>query len=124
MAKPRLRHVAEIAGVSQATVSRVLNEKEGVAEDTRRRVLNALDQLGYEPVGTARLAPSRGGLVGLIVPELTNPIFPAFAESIEMQLAAAGFTTVVCTSTPAGRHEEEYVEVLLQRGTDGFVFLS
>lgn len=120
---PRLRHVAEIAGVSQATVSRVVNGREGVAPDTRRRVLHALDQLGYRPVGLARL-PKRTGLVGLVVPELDNPIFPTFAQSIENALAAEGFTTVLGTATPSGMAEEDYIDLLLEHRVAGIVVVS
>jgi LacI family repressor for deo operon, udp, cdd, tsx, nupC, and nupG len=120
--KPRLRHVAELAGVSQATVSRVLNGRPGVAEETRREVLRALDQLGYVPVGMARAR--RRGLVGLIVPELDNPVFPRFAQAIESRLANEGLTTVLCTSTPAGMGEREYLDVLLDHAVDGVVMVS
>jgi LacI family transcriptional regulator, repressor for deo operon, udp, cdd, tsx, nupC, and nupG len=120
--KPRLRHVAELAGVSQATVSRVLNGRPGVAEETRREVLRALDQLGYVPVGIARAR--RRGLIGLIVPELDNPVFPRFAQAIESRLANEGLTTVLCTSTPAGMGEREYLDVLLDHGVDGVIVIS
>jgi DNA-binding LacI/PurR family transcriptional regulator len=121
--KPRLRHVADLAGVSQATVSRVLNGKAGVAETTRREVLSALNQLGYEPVGVARTRPRRG-LVGLIVPELDNPVFPRFAQAIESRLAGEGLTTVLCTSTPAGMGEADYLDVLLDHDVTGVVVVS
>jgi LacI family transcriptional regulator, repressor for deo operon, udp, cdd, tsx, nupC, and nupG len=120
--KPRLKHVAELAGVSQATVSRVLNGRSGVAEETRREVLRALTQLGYEPVGLAR--SRKRGLVGLIVPELDNPVFPRFAQAIESRLANEGLTTVLCTSTPAGMGEPDYLDVLLDHGVAGVVFVS
>ena len=121
--KPRLRHVADLAGVSQATVSRVLNGKSGVSETTRREVLGALNQLGYEPVGVARTRPRRG-LVGLIMPELDNPVFPRFAQAIESRLAGEGLTTVLCTSTPAGMGESDYLDVLLDHDVSGVVIVS
>lgn len=120
--KPRLRHIAEVAGVSQATVSRVLNERAGVAESTRRDVLRAITELGYEPVGVSRTR--RTALVGLIVPELDNPVFPRFAQAIESRLAGQGLTTVLCTSTPAGMQEGDYVDVLLDHAVSGIVFVS
>lgn len=120
--KPRLRHIAEVAGVSQATVSRVLNERAGVAESTRRDVLRAIAELGYEPVGVGRTR--RTALVGLIVPELDNPVFPRFAQAIESRLAGQGLTTVLCTSTPAGMQEGDYVDVLLDHAVSGIVFVS
>jgi len=74
----RLAEVARKVGVSEATVSRVLNEKPGVADATRQAVLTALDVLGYER--PTKLRGERARLVGLVLPELQNPIFPAFAE--------------------------------------------
>ena len=97
----RLADIAAQAGVSEATVSRVLNGKPGVAEATRQAVLTALDVLGYER--PARLRQRSAGLVGLIVPELENPIFPAFAQVIESALARQGYTPVLCTQTPGRR---------------------
>ena len=120
--KIRLTEVAAQAEVSEATVSRVLNGKPGVSEATRAVVLTAIDVLGYEvPV---KLRPRSGALVGLIVPELTNPIFPAFAQTIETGLAMRGFTPVLCTQTPGGLHEDVYVQMLLDRGVAGIICVS
>ncbi|MCV2392809.1 LacI family transcriptional regulator [Actinotalea sp. M2MS4P-6] len=117
----RLVDIAARAGVSEATVSRVLNDK-AVAEATRDRVLTAIDQLGYER--PARLRRKTTGLVGLVVPELTNPVFPLFAQTIETALAKHGYTPVLCTQTPGGLHEDEYVAMLLEQGTAGIIFVS
>ncbi|MFE3327428.1 LacI family DNA-binding transcriptional regulator [Streptomyces sp. NPDC059176] len=121
-ASPRLTDIATQADVSEATVSRVLNGKPGVSASTRTRVLAALDVLGYErPV---RLRRRSAGLIGLVVPELTNPIFPAFAQVIEQVLAGHGFTPVLCCQQPGGASEDELVEQLEESGVDGIVFLS
>lgn len=120
-ARARLADIAEAAGVSEATVSRVLNDRPGASAATRQAVLTALDVLGYErPV---KLRP-RSGLVGLIVPELVNPVFPAFAQVMETHLAQHGYTPVLCTQTPGGVTEDEYVELLLDRGVAGIIFVS
>ncbi|GAB3686840.1 LacI family DNA-binding transcriptional regulator [Angustibacter aerolatus] len=120
--RARLADIAEQAGVSEATVSRVLNAKPGVADATRQAVLTALDVLGYER--PSRLRRKSAGLVGLIVPELTNPIFPAFAQAIETSLARHGYTPVLCTQTPGGVHEDDYTQMLLERSVSGIVFVS
>lgn len=120
--RTRLADVAQQAGVSTATVSRVLNGKAGVAEETRRAVLAALDVLGYERPEKLR-ARSRG-LIGLVVPELGNPVFPAFAQAIESLLAGAGYTPLLCTQSPGGTTEDAYVEMLLEHDVDGIVFVS
>ena len=103
-------------------MSRVLNGKPGVGEETRLQVLTALDVLGYER--PAALRSTSAGLVGLVVPELVNPIFPAFAQLIESGLAGHRYTPVLCTQTPGGVTEDEYVEMLLERGVAGIIFIS
>ncbi|MCF6521896.1 LacI family DNA-binding transcriptional regulator [Streptomyces sp. JJ36] len=118
----RLADIAVQAAVSEATVSRVLNGKAGVAAGTRQKVLAALDVLGYErPV---RLRQRSAGLVGLVIPELTNPIFPAFAQVIEQALSGYGYTPVLGTQMPGGATEDELVDQLVERGVTGIVFLS
>ncbi|MEV0582093.1 LacI family DNA-binding transcriptional regulator [Nonomuraea sp. NPDC050310] len=116
----RLAEVAKKVGVSEATVSRVLNGKPGVSEATREAVLTALDVLGYER--PTQLRGDRARLVGLVLPELQNPIFPAFAEVVGGALAQQGFTSVLCTRTLGGVTEAEYVDLLLQQQVSGVVF--
>ncbi|MDO5494618.1 MAG: LacI family DNA-binding transcriptional regulator [bacterium] len=120
--RTRLTDIAEQAGVSTATVSRVLNGKQGVAEETRRAVLSALDVLGYER--PEKLRSRSAGLIGLIVPELTNPVFPAFAQAIETHLAEAGFTPLLCTQAPGGVTEDQYVEILVEHSVEGIIFVA
>ena len=103
----RLAQVAKKVGVSEATVSRVLNGKPGVSEATREAVLTALDVLGYER--PTQLRGDRARLVGLVLPELQNPIFPAFAEVVGGALAQQGFTSLLCTRTVGGVSEADYV---------------
>ncbi len=122
MSATRLADIAVAAGVSEATVSRVINNKPGVAESTRQQVLTALDVLGYERPSQFRTKAV--SLIGLIVPELVNPIFPAFAQTIESHLVRFGFTPVLCTQTPAGVHEDDYVRMLLDHGVAGIIYVS
>ncbi|QAY72329.1 LacI family DNA-binding transcriptional regulator [Agromyces protaetiae] len=116
----RLADVARKVGVSEATVSRVLNGKPGVAASTRDAVLTALDVLGYER--PTKLRGERARLVGLVMPELQNPIFPALAEAIGGGLAQNGFTPVLCIQTAGGITETDYVELLLHQQVSGIVF--
>ena len=116
----RLAEVAQKVGVSEATVSRVLNGKAGVSDSTREAVLTALDVLGYER--PTRLRGQRARLIGLVLPELQNPIFPALAEVIGGALAQRGFTPVLCTRTAGGLSEADYVDLLLEQHASGVVF--
>nr|WP_018530617.1 LacI family DNA-binding transcriptional regulator [Streptomyces sp. SID8379] len=114
--------IAAQAGVSEATVSRVFNGKPGVAAATRQSVLAALDVLGYErPV---RLRHRSAGLVGLITPELENPIFPALAQVVVQALTRQGYTPVLATQTPGGSTEDELTEMLVDRGVGGIIYVS
>lgn len=118
----RLSDVAARAGVSEATVSRVLNGRPGVSPATREAVVAAMDALGVER--PLRLRERGAGLVGLIIPELTNPIFPALAQVIEQVLTSRGYIPVLCTQSPTGSAEDQLVELLVDRGVTGIVFVS
>ena len=118
----RLAEVAKKVGVSEATVSRVLNGKPGVSDSTREAVLTALDVLGYER--PSKLRGQRARMIGLVVPEVQNPIFPALAEVIGANLAQRGFTPVLCTRTAGGLSEANYVDMLLEQHASGVVFVS
>jgi DNA-binding LacI/PurR family transcriptional regulator len=116
----RLAVVAQQVGVSEATVSRVLNGKPGVSDATRDAVLTALDVLGYER--PTRLRGERVRMVGLVLPELQNPIFPAFGEVVGGALAQQGLTALLCTSSAGGVSEAAYVDLLLQQQVSGAIF--
>jgi DNA-binding LacI/PurR family transcriptional regulator len=115
----RLTEVAAKVGVSEATVSRVLNGRPGVSEATTKAVLTALDVLGYER--PTKLRGERARLVGLVLPELQNPIFPAFADVVGGSLAQQGLTPVLCTNT-VGMSEADYIELLFQQHVSGVLF--
>jgi len=119
--RPKLNDVARVSGVSEATASRVINGRPGVAEATRRRVLDALSELGY------RDAPSQArktGIVGIVTPELDNPIFPVLAQSIETRLARHEFVCVICPSTSETINEQDYLDHLAESGASGAVIIN
>ena len=121
--RTRLKDLADQAGVSTATVSRVLNGKPGVAAETRKAVLAALDVLGYDR--PEKLRTRSDGLVGLIVPELDNPVFPALAQAIETTLASTAATRRCCArSRPVAPPRTSTSTMLLEHGVDGIVFVS
>ncbi len=120
--RTRMTDIATLAGVSTATVSRVINNTGQVSDDTRHRVLTAIDSLGYERPATDRALATP--TVGIVVPELTNPIFAAFAHAIQMEITRSGALPLICTQTPGGTSEEDYVRHLVERGVSGIVFVS
>src|ERR1700751_255320 len=115
----KLADVARQARVSEATVSRVLTGKPGISDATRAAVLTALDVIGYERPTHLRSRKAR--MVGLVVPELGNPIFPALAEVVAGALAQREFNAVLCTRT-GSTSEAQYVEMLLERQVSGMIF--
>lgn len=118
----RLADVAKKVGVSEATVSRVLNEKPGVADATREAVLTALDVLGYER--PSKLRGERARLVGLVLPELQNPIFPALADVVGGALVQHGYTPLLYTLSASGVTEADCVDLMLEQQVSGVIFLG
>lgn len=114
-----LADIAARAGVSTATVSRVFNDKPGVADATRAAVRAAVGSLGH---GAAPFDHS--ALIAVIVPELGNPTFAAFANELSMQLAAAGQHMFLCSSGPGGMTEEQYLDTLLGVEVSGLISVS
>ena len=118
----RLAEVASKVGVSEATVSRVLNGKPGVSDATREAVLTALDVMGYER--PSKLRGARARLVGLVLPELQNPIFPALAEIVGGGLTQNGYTPLLCTQNSGGITESDYVDLMLAQHVSGVIFVG
>lgn len=125
--RPTMSDVARVAGVHKATASRALNPLTAsqVNTATARRVLAAARQLGYTPNTTARsLRTSRTYTVGVLIPDLTNPLFPPIVRGIEQTLFPRGYTALVAnTDNDAGR-EESHFEALLSRQVDGFILAT
>ncbi|HSC92129.1 MAG TPA: LacI family DNA-binding transcriptional regulator [Gaiellaceae bacterium] len=115
-----LREVAGHAGVSLATASRVASGGSNVRPETRARVERAMRELLYVPPGRRTAT----GVIGLLVPELANPIFPALAEAIETRAAPSGLASILCNTQSAAYREVDYVHMLLDRGVDGMIFIS
>ncbi len=115
-----LREVAQHAGVSLATASRVANGSLAVRAETRERVEEAMRELLYVPPARQ----SATGAIGLLVPDLSNPIFPALAQAMEARATAAGLASILCTTRSAAFREVDYVHMLLDHRVDGMVFVS
>jgi DNA-binding LacI/PurR family transcriptional regulator len=120
--KTRLAEVAEFAGVSRATVGRVLNGRPGIAPETREAVLTALDVFGFDR--PTKYRAESAGLVGLVVPDLQNPIFPAFVEAVSLRLVKGGLMPVLCTRTADAVSEAHYIRLLLRHEVAGILFIG
>lgn len=109
--------IAARAGVSEATVSRVINRRQGVATKTRDAVEKAMAELGYE-------RPVEGQLVTVITEHVSNPFFADVAERIEAALAPHGLKAVLCPAFPGGVQEREFIASIIDKGIAAVVFLS
>lgn len=118
--------VAREAGVSIATVSRVVNGTARVSPYTAEKVTEAIARLQYRPNHMARALP--GGLadrvIGLVIPEITNPIFPEVAAAVERQARLFGFQVMLCQTGGDWDEEFRYTKLLIDRRVAGIIFVS
>jgi LacI family transcriptional regulator len=122
-----LRDVAARAGVHPATASRALNPETRllVREDTARRVLEAAEVLGYHPNPVARsLRTRRSNTVGVLIPDLTNPLFPPIVRALEDRLAAAGYVALIGNTDGDGERERLVFQRMRARHVDGMVLAT
>lgn len=120
-----LEDVAREAGVSTASVSRVLNRAPHVSERLRERVEAAIERLGYVPDGNARaLASRRIGAIGALVPTLDNPIFGAMIDSLEQRLKHHDCRLLIATYRYDLDDEFQALRTLVQQGVDGVVLIG
>ena len=115
-----LRDVADRAGVSLATASRVASGSTAVRPETRDRVEGAMRELLYVPPGRVETTSA----IGLFVPEFSNPVFAALAEAMEMHAAQSDLATILCNTHGSAGRERDYVRMLLERGVEGMIFIS
>lgn len=122
---PTIRDVSKLAGVSVATVSRVLNRSGYVHEETERKVLKAIKELNYTPNFVARsLTNKKTGTIGLMVPDITNPFFPELARAVEDVMQQYGYTTILGNSDENPQKEKQYIQLLKQKYIDGVILAS
>ena len=127
MSVPTLRDVAALAGVHPATASRALNPatKAMTSADTAERVLRAAAELGYRPNAVARsLRTSRSSSIGVVVPDLTNPLFPPIVRGIESALAPHGYVLLIVNTDNNPGQEEQLVASLRARSVDGLILAT
>lgn len=121
---PTIRQVAQRAGVSTATVSRVLAGPDKVRPDLRQRVQQAVRLLGYQPSRVARSLRAGTSLtVGVVIPDIQNPFFTGLVRGIENALLAAGYTLLLANSDEIPAREEQMLGTLRAEGVAGLVFV-
>jgi LacI family transcriptional regulator len=120
-----LRDVAQEAGVSIKTVSRVANNQGEISEATRQRVLVAIDKLGYRPSKLARaLVTQRTDTIGLVLGDITNPFFPEVARGVLDTAESLGYDAFVCNSDGDHKREIRTLNSLSDHAVDGIIIFS
>src|SRR2546421_9089313 len=120
-----IRDVASKAEVSIATVSRVVNGNRPVHPDIRERVLKAIEELDYRPNYLARgLRQRNTSMIGLIIPDNSNPFYAEVARAIEDAGFAAGYSVIFCNSDLSEEKQQAYVDVLLSHKVDGVILID
>ncbi|PSL34337.1 LacI family transcriptional regulator [Planomicrobium soli] len=120
-----IRDVAKKAGVSVATVSRFLNSTGYVSQEAAEAVSAAVAELKYELNPVARsLNTKKSNLIGLILPDITNPFFPELARAVEDIALTYGYTVILCNSDEKPEKEKNYIETLKKKYIAGFIVTS
>jgi LacI family transcriptional regulator len=125
--RPTIADVARLAGVHASTVSRALDPaaRHRISAAVAERVAAAAEQLGYRPSALAAgLRSGRSHTVGVLVPDLTNPVFPPIVQAIEAALARAGYVTLLASTEADPRKEEMLIRRMAAQGADGIILAS
>jgi len=119
-----IREVAERAGVSTMTVSRVINNSGYISQEARARVEAAVVELGYVPNALARsLRFKRTQTLGLVLSDITNPFFTTIARGVEDVASRGGFNVIFCNTDESEDKQAEYLTVLVQKQVDGVLLV-
>ncbi|AKO92567.1 LacI family DNA-binding transcriptional regulator [Priestia filamentosa] len=123
--KITIRSVAEEAGVSIGTVSKVINNSGKISEKTRKKVFQAMQKLNYKPdAAAASLRGKRTKLIGLLVPDISNPFYAGIARSIEDRSHEVGLNVMLCSTDNNTEKEKNYLALLTSQRVDGLVVAS
>lgn len=120
-----IRDVAKKAGVGIATVSRYINDDGYVSHEVRQKIQKAIDELNYKPNALARALFTKSSMMlGLIIPNIVNPIYPELATGIENRAREKGYNIVLCNTEYDKRNEHNIIDMLLQHRVDGIIVAS
>lgn len=120
-----IKDVAEKAGVTVTTVSRVLNNRGYISQKTRKRVLDAVEHLDYQPNDLARaLFRQKSNMIGLIIPSVSHPFYAELVNSVEYYAYNSGYKILVCNSYYNSEKEKDYINMLKRNQVDGIIMGS
>ncbi len=120
-----LKDIAEKVGVTTTTVSRAINNRGYISEETRRKIYDAMKELHYQPNELARsLSRSSTNTIGLIVPHISHPFFTKVISHLEAAAAEKKYKLLLCNSKEKPEKEEEYLDMLISNRVSGIVICS
>ncbi len=120
-----MKDVAKKVGVSQPTVSHVINGTAPISENVRRKVLSAIDELGYVPNAMAKgLKTRKSAIVGLIVPDVSLHYYSAVVKAVERAMRLQGYMVFLCNTFYNAEVESQYIETLIQHNVIGVMSCS
>ena len=125
MRAPTISQVAKEAGISVATVSRVMNQKGAVSPETTQKVLQAIERLGYQPnIWGRNLRRGESQVVLVMVPNVTNPYYAPIIAGAEDTLSAAGYSIMLCITNMDRARRRHYVDLMRNRRADGAILMD
>lgn len=123
--KMSIKQIAELAGVSVATVSRVINQNGRFSAETEARVKQVIQESGYVPNVVAKgLRTNRTQVIGVIVPDIVNDHFAKLVLEIEKELFKNGYSTVICNTNESKELEKMHLQTLVSQQVSGIIFIS
>jgi LacI family transcriptional regulator len=125
MKKISIKDIAQLSGVSVATVSRVINDNGRFSEETRKKVLDVINETGYQMNYSAKsLRMNKSFSIGILVPDISNYFFSDVVQKIEEILFEHGYSTIICNTARNLAKEDAYLQMLESKGVDGIIVIS
>ncbi|MBB3906502.1 LacI family DNA-binding transcriptional regulator [Anoxybacillus rupiensis] len=123
--KPTIYDVAKKAGVSIATVSKVVNNTGNISDRTRKKVMKVMQELEYQPSSlAAALTGKRTFTIGVLVPDIANPFFAEVARALENYARETGYAMILCSTDYQRKREQDYLELLMKKQVDGIIIAT
>lgn len=121
-----IKDIAQMAGVSITTVSKIINKKDSdISDKTRDKVLKIIDEYNFTPNALATgLVTKKTNTIGLLVPDISNAFFAELARGVEDGANCEGYNVILCNTDENPEKEVEYLDVLRAKNVDGIIFLS
>jgi len=122
---PTIKEIAKLAGVSTATVSRVINNYPHISKKTRLRVQEVIQKFGYTPNAVARsLVTRKTATIGLVLSDITNPFYAEIARGIEDEARKYNYNVIFCSTDNTPEIQKTYIDLLYEKRVDGLIFAS